>query len=317
MDLSKLKQIAAQLKEDASKSSTVQGEWPNVVFLPAGNHKGRFIVDPDEELYIKYNSYGYFAKGIRDPEDYPEQLPEHFYNRLADVAKELSGTYLKFSRNKKKNFLVYFYLTETDKPDENWQPKNLYCLVADWRFEAAFSNMINSLVTDAPDKLLSSLRPDMPGPLMNINYVRDGQKSVCQISPLFSESPALVTLTDEERALPEDERKRAILEKMGKLGYKPLDISYIKPGFDQKRYDELLDQYEKELAEASAARAAKAAAQGGQATPEQPPQTAQDAPAPENVHQESQPAPQQEAVAEQPAQTPPSSNPFEKYKRQS
>lgn len=261
-DMSKLAGIAKQLKEDTASQGGGGGEWPNTVFLPEGVHRGRFIIDPAEELYLKYNSYGYFAKGIRDPEDYPDQLPAHFHNRLSELATELATDYLKFGRKRKTNFLVYFWLQETDSPSEDWKANNLYCLLCDWRFEAAFSSMINSLMKDAPEKLLASLRPEQKGPIIEINYVR-GNQGRCSVSATFSEGNPIVHLTEDEQKLSADDQKKAIDDKMGKLGYKPLQLSYIKPGFDQVRYDALVKSYEDELTQLRQQRNLKKAGEAG------------------------------------------------------
>lgn len=329
MNLDKLKAITNKLSEEQQKSGgdNNNGEWPVVCFPPEGVTRGRFIVDPTGELYEKYYNYGYFNKGIRDPETLdPKELPEHFHNRLGELAKTLSKDHMKFSRGRKTSFLVYFYVTSTDIKDEKFKPNTLVCLVGDGRFANAFNDVLQSLMKDAADKLLNSLSPDKKGPIMEINIVR-GTQGKCVISPTFSELDPLVTLTEEEQALPDDQRQKLIAEKLAPRGYKPLSISYIKPGFQQDKYDRLVTEYQAELDEIIAKKKAKAGenpdpqpeSQGqDQAEPAQE-QKAEEPKVSEAVPAESTPAVSEtpaESVSEPKVSEPTATeNPFAKYKR--
>lgn len=257
MNLDKLKQITSKLSEEQAKAgSNHNGEWPLVCFPPDGIFRGRFITDPSGELYEKFFHYGYFAKGIRDPETVPkDQLPADFRNELQEVSKKLVEN-KKFSRGRKTAFLVYFYITAVDNPTEDFKVGNLVCLVGDGRFANAFNDVLQSLMKDASDKLLNSLSPDKKGPIMEVNIVR-GAQGKCTISPTFSELDPLVNLTPEQQNLPEAERQKLIAEALGPRGYKPLAISYIKPGFDADKYATLLTSFKEELAEIEAKKAAK------------------------------------------------------------
>jgi hypothetical protein len=104
---------------------------------------------------------------------------------------------------------------------------------------------------------MKSLHPEEEGNLMSISYVRDKQKSTCSISPLFSSGKPLVTLTEEQKSLPDNERTALINELMGDYGYRPLSVSYIRPGFNQEKYDALVKAYESELTTLRAGKSAK------------------------------------------------------------
>lgn len=329
MNLDKLKQITNKLSEDQSSSGNGGngGEWPVVCFPPEGITRGRFIVDPEGELYEKYFHYGYFNKGVRDPDTLdPKELPEHFYNTLGDLGKTLSKDHKRFSRGRKTAFCVYFYVTATDIKDEKFKPNTLVCLVGDGRFAGAFNDVLQSLMKDAPDKLLNSLSPDKSGPIMEINIVR-GAQGKCTISPTFSELGPLVELTEEESKLEDSARQKLINERLAPRGYKPLSISYIKPGFDQAKYDALVKLFREELTEIESKKAAKEgeekpadSASNSDKPAEEQPAVNQEQPAQSTPTETSTPSETSEAKAEESApqvtETAASSNnPFAKYQR--
>lgn len=248
MDLNKLKDIATKLKSDKNKSN-FNGEYPQAVFIPDGIHKGRFIVDPEDEVYHKMFTYGYFARGIEDPAQLTTGLPEGFdrdNHPLRQLANILMDDYKKWGRGSKFSFLTYYYLVETDAANEDWQPGNLYCLIGNGRFADAFTDMLSSLVSDSPEHLLNSLNPAKEGPIMQITF-QHGAQGKCSISPTFKTSPPIVERTAEDT----DETYN---EKMGALGYRSLKYSYIYPGFSQEKYDALCKAYEEELQKLSSGR---------------------------------------------------------------
>lgn len=332
MDLNKLKSIADKLKQEKNASAAGSGEWPNVAFIPDGTHKGRFIVDPNDEVYTKYFTYGYFSKGIRAPErDDSMKVPDGFDREnhpLRQAATILVEEYKKFSRGAKFNFLVYFYLISTDKPSDDWKPNTLYCLLGNGRFADAFTDMLTSLVSDSPEHLLKSLSPDQEGPIMQIVF-QGGPQGKCSISPTFSNYPPIV-------AREAGESDESYKERIGKLGYKPLEYSYIKPGFDQAKYDALLAAYLKELEELSAksksnsgqnSDSATEAKQINQASDDDPPfevdekpkaGAASPAPAENTSSQEQkQPEPQPQSTAETapPVATTVKNDPFQRFRK--
>lgn len=252
--LDKLKANIKKLKEQTQGQST-PGEWPNCIFLPEGTHKGRFIVDPNGDLYERYATYGYFAKGIRAPEYMDKSdLPEGFDQENHDLKKMgeiLSGDYLKFKYGAKWNFITYFYLMETDNKSDNWQPGNLYCIICKTKFARAFNDFMSSM-SDSIEAIFEILDPSKPcvGWIsMTVTGGAQGQTSITYV-PHKCEAicPRQDNQTDEQW-----------LEEMGKLGYKPLNVSYIRPGFNQEKYDKLCQEYATALDEAVANRKAKEA----------------------------------------------------------
>lgn len=243
MDINKLKAIAGKIKEekDAQKGT---GEWPQTVFLPEGVHKGRFIYDPNQDLFEKYAHYGFFASGFRAPEDLPDDvLPEGFDKEnhpLREITEELAER-LHFKFGRKFSFITYFQLVSTDSPSDDWKPGTLYCIVANNKFANAFTHMITSLAEDSPEQLLNSLSPDKKGPLMEIVFER-GAQGKASISPTFVMAEPVLART-------ENEEDAAYAERLGKLGYKPLAVSFIKPGFDKEKYENLLKRAKEALDE--------------------------------------------------------------------
>jgi hypothetical protein len=250
VDLNKLKAIAGDLKknqEDRKKNSG-GGDWPKATFLPDGTHKGRFIFDPNEEIYTKYESIGYFANGLRNPENYKEQWPEGFYNEIPDLSKELTGEYKIWKYGMKTNFLVYFYLLETDAKSENWQPGTLYAIIGNWKFEDAFTDLLTNMVSDAPEKILTSLDPSKPGPVFQITS-QGGNQGKCNISATFKESPEI---------------------SMEGQGYKSLDVAYIRPGFDLEKYTKMVKAMREELARCKQRRADAGSSEKKEETKDEP-----------------------------------------------
>jgi len=251
MDLAKLQNIATQLKKDKN-SSNFGGEYPKAAFIPDGTHKGRFIVDPDDEVYHKMFTYGYFSRGIEDPvsckpydPEHPDTkgaLPEGFdtdNHPLKTLATILADDYNKWGRSRKFVFLTYFYLISTDAPNENWQPGNLYCIIGNGKFADSFTDMLSSLVADSPEHLLKSLNPSKEGPVMQIIY-QGGSQGKCNIGATLTTHPAIVERTNEDT----DE---TYAQKISELGYRSLRYSYIYPGFNKDKYDNLVKQYTEEL----------------------------------------------------------------------
>lgn len=243
LSASALKNKIKMMKEQQNKT-TSNGEWPNCVFVPEGTHKGRFIVDPDGEISDSYYTYGYFAKGIRDPQGLSaEELPEGFdveNHPLKQLSEILAGDYNKFARRPRCVYLIYFYLMETDNKSDNWQPGNLYCLIANKKFYSAF----NSLMTGLEDSIEELVQIMDPGSKSNgwivVSVNGSGASGTINMSymphrcdPIVERTP---TMTDEE-----------FNKEMGKLGYRTLEQSYIRPGWNQEKYDNLVAQYTAEL----------------------------------------------------------------------
>ena len=218
--------LLGKVKDMKSKGEG-NGKFPKSAFIPEGTHKGRFIIDPTGELFTEYYAYGYFGKGIRDPKSLkPSQLPEGFEDRLSTVIEKLSQYHWKYRA--KKTFLVWFWLEETNAVEKDrWEPKNLYCLIGNNKFQSSFLDFIQSLGTDAPDELQRSLNPFEAGVLLQM-MVTSGQQGQVQFSTAFP-----------NKELPPLNLKDQV--------YTTLEEAYIRPGFNQEKYDALLKEYEGEL----------------------------------------------------------------------
>lgn len=215
----KSKVASYQVKE----SSGGDKKWPSCTFLPDGKHKGRFITDPNSEIFLDYWSYGYFANGVRDPKSCKD-LPSGFKDELKEIYESVLKPLNKWSYGPKNPHIAYFYLYETDSPNpENWVPDNLYVIVATKNFGEAYTSFLSSLAKDAPEDIMSSLNPEREGIILTIESKsgRDGKCSIGAGYPVKKAPP----INMEGRA------------------YLPLDDCYIKPGFSQERYDKLVAKY--------------------------------------------------------------------------
>lgn len=213
--------LNAIVKEQEKKGN--HSEYPNVTFLPEGTHKGRFFVDPKDEIFLEYYTYGYFANGIRDPAGLDEsELPDGFVHKLEEVAEELAELgYYKY--RSKYNFICYFYLIETDARSDDWKPGNLYVIICNRTFSKSFINFITSLTKDAPEALIDTLSPDKTGALLTISFT-GGRDGTCSIGAAFPTKQ--VEPTD-----------------MTDLPWIPLEDAHIRPGFNQAKYNRLLEKY--------------------------------------------------------------------------
>lgn len=198
------------------------GEWPQCTFFPEGNHKLRFLVDPVNEPYCEFYSYGYFARGIRDPKD-DTGVPEGFKNELEEIFENELKPLQKWSYGSKNNFLVYIWLYETDSPSDNWQPNNLYVAICNNKFAESYVTFLSTLAKDAPEEILKSLKPTSTGVILSVSF-KGGSQGGCSIGAAFPTKMAdPIDLTGKP--------------------YIPLDLAYIRPGFKQDKYDALVKKY--------------------------------------------------------------------------
>lgn len=219
-------------------------EYPPTVFLPDGNHKVRFIVDPTDEFMCEYYSFGYFGRGIRDPLGLVDRsgIPEGFENELPELAKKISELG-KYSYGAKYNMIVYMYLYDTDAKSEDWKPNTLYAVIGNRKFSEAYINFISTLAQEAPEAILDILNPSKPANLLNLSY-KGGRDGNCSIGGTF---PAKTVDPINMEGVP----------------YIPLEQCYIKPGFSIEKYNALVEKYKKDLAQLQAAKEARMAANGG------------------------------------------------------
>lgn len=302
-----LEALMNKVKDYQSKSSG-DGKFPKTVFLPEGNHKGRFIVDPNGELFTEYYSIGYFNKGIRDPRGLPQEaLPAGFKDYLSDVVEELREYKYKFSP--KRTFLVWFYLEETQSVEKDkWEPGNLYCIIGNARFAKAFLQFVQSIGEAAPQELQKMLTPSESSVQLQIISTAGSQGSVA-ISPTFPQ----------KTSNPIDVSKHV---------YVSLEEAYIRPGFNQEKYNALYKEYREELDKLVASGAKKMSeeedqqeipnqAQGSTPTaPEAQPQAQpQPQPSPQPAQVETQQPVAQEATP--PAENPTQDDPWAKFRKQS
>lgn len=285
LTLDKLKDIVHKANK---KEGTGGGKFALTSFLPDGRHQGRFIVDPSNEIYSQYYSYGYFGKGTRTPEA-GDTLPEGFVDELKDIHKELQG-HRVYKYGPKFNMIFYFYLISTDRPSDNWKPGNLYAVIGDRKFSTSYINFITALANDAPEALLDSLNPDKSGVLLSIDYKfgRDGGCSIGAAFPQKTIDP--LDLTDQV--------------------WVDLEQAYIRPGFDITRYNALLAEAKEVLEKKKEERAKWIQTKEGQA------EVAAESKKEEPTQEEPQ---EEEAVAEAPEEEKKvtgevdTSNPWAKY----
>lgn len=213
------------------KSSGGDGprEYPTVCFLPEGKHKVRFILDSAGEFISEYFTYGFFARGIRDPFGLPkEQLPPNFENKLQIMYDEFFKARLRYKYGSKKNCLAYVYIYETTvKGDERWKPGNLVVANGNGKFGRALINWANGLSQDAIEELNKTLDPSQEGIILNLEYTR-GAQGDCSIGATF---PV---------------RREGPID-LSNFVYSDLESAYIKPGFDEVKYNALVKQYEEDM----------------------------------------------------------------------
>lgn len=213
------------IKADESGGNGAQ----NVVFMPEGKHRGRFIIDASgKHFYAKFDAYGYFRAGVRDPsqresevEGVPEELKTHRH-----PLQELYYNYLrhaqKWSMGKQTVFLFYFYLVETDSPADNWKAGNLYAVIGKRIHEEAVMSFIENMTANAPDQIVSMLDPSAETPLLDLQYKggKDGKCTVAPFFPLKNTGPVDTSAFD----------------------YGVLEDLYIPKMFSQERYDKLVEK---------------------------------------------------------------------------
>lgn len=234
--LESLMAAAGELTARKTEQDKGNGDWPNCAFIPDGNHKGRFIIDPTNKIYFEVATHDYFRNAIICP-DGDTGVPEGFVNELTDLNKELAESqFWKFGR--KQNFMTYFWLVETDNPSDEWKPNTLYCLLGKRTFGDAYTRMITGLSKDAPEALLRILNPKVPGRLLQLTF-QGGMDGTCSISP---------TMSEQLHEMPDLAKDH---------GYGPLNTAYVSPGFNQEKYDKILKKVKEEVAGRRAKTAAK------------------------------------------------------------
>lgn len=235
-----IESLKSKVKTFQDQKSSNTGEWPQSVFLPEGNHKVRFITDPENEIFDSYQTYGYFARGIRDPE-HDTGVPEGFVNELKQLYTEHLQPRNKWSYGSKFNFIAYVWLYETDSPSENWQPGNLYVIIANNKFAESYVAFLGTLAKDAPEEILKTLNPANSGVILSITF-KGGRDGSCSIGASFP------TKIGEP------------LDLKGKP-YIPLSLAYVRPGFNQEKYDALVKKYKEDINKFSAIAGANSTAE--------------------------------------------------------
>ncbi|BCG50116.1 hypothetical protein [Ralstonia phage RP13] len=229
--------LQSAVKAFQDKKNDQSGDWPKTTFLPEGTHKGRFITDPKDEFMTDYWAFGYFNKGIRDPDSVPtEQKPEGFVNELKSFYEEKFKPLNQWKYGAKKNVIALFYLHETDAQSDNWQPGNLYYIVTNNKFADAYTQFLAMLAKDAPEEVIKTLDPAQAGVLLTLQF-KGGQQGSCSIGAAFPQ----------KMLEPIDVTKHV---------YVSLEDAYIKPGFNLDKYNTLLESYKQAYAKLSGQTAA-------------------------------------------------------------
>lgn len=235
--------IAAKISKISNKQkSSGNGEFPKCSFLPEGNHVMRIITDPDDEILLEYYARGYFGSGIRDIKGVDKsELPENFTDELDTVAKRLSDLGI-WKYNSKYVCLIYVWLISTTSENENWKPNNLYCVIGDRTFSKSIQSFLIGTNSDSPDYLQKMLNPNEKGLGVKISYERSkskGDRPTCNVQPYIGKdfNPVICDEINFEGQ-----------------GYKSLNYSYISPGFNQEKYDNLLNKAREDLRQKEAYR---------------------------------------------------------------
>ena len=202
----------------------------NVTFMPEGKHRGRFIIDATGKHYFaKFDAYGYFRAGVRDPSQKDETAVTNVPAELKTHRHPLQELYYNYLRHAKKwsmgkqtVFLFYFFLVETDSPSENWKPGNLYVVIGKRIHEEAVMGFIENMTTNAPDQIVNMLDPSVETPLLDFQY-KGGTDGKCTVAPFF---PVKNTGPVDTSA----------------FDYGALEDIYIPREFSQERYDKLVEK---------------------------------------------------------------------------
>ena len=214
---------------DYEQASAGPVDTSNAVFLPDGIHKGRFIIDKSgKEFFTMFNTYGFFNAGIRDPKEC-DDVPEDFVNVLQPLYWDYLRHAQKWSRNRSTTVLCYFYLVDTNKPSEKWQPGNLYCIIGKKKFGDAITAFFSNIVKDAPELAIPMLNPDLETDMVSLSVTsgRDGGISISVAYP----------------------PKKASAVDLSTANYTDLQHAYIAPGFDKEKYNRLVVKYLNEIQE--------------------------------------------------------------------
>lgn len=229
-------QIIKRAKEmqEAKAKRNQGGNFPNVTFLPEGDHVVRIFQDPHSELYREERIRGYFNYAHVIPDEcknWPEDKDPY---ELDPICEELSE-YRIWKYNVKDTFMFYCHVISTNNTNENWKPGETYIVLGDWRAKNAFQDFIIGVSDDSPEILAQCIDPGVEGPGVGIMYNRDGQKTSLTITPKFNKSPP-VELDDK---------------------YIPLSQAYVRAEYIEENYSRLKKKATEELKATRAARKAK------------------------------------------------------------
>lgn len=171
--------------EKARKEDTYYngGDFTPATFLPEGNHKLRFFVDPEGELIRKVLLHGSMKDNTFCPnilrqegeEDIPEDLPKE-----CEICKECE--HIKGWKDNPKlsqRNMVYAYLHSTDSKSDYWVPGNWYAVISRGpRLRNALLSFVDNMIKDAAEYVLAMLDPQKEGWMVSVEVVRGTQGRV-------------------------------------------------------------------------------------------------------------------------------------------
>lgn len=209
-----------------AKKETNQG-GPSLGYLPEGDHAIRWLFDPDGEIYREVVCHQMGRLKTICPDWAAEKDPEgeHPLCEICKIAEEHD----KWQWRRRFNCLVYGYVLTTKQQSEYWQADTTYVIIGNTRLKRELIDMLEKLVEDSDEYLLTMLTPTMNGPFTNVSVVKGSQGNV-SITPTVSTKkvPPIEFEADE---------------------YVPLGECFIPERFDMIAYNNVLREVKGKLAE--------------------------------------------------------------------
>lgn len=169
---------------------------PSIGFLPEGDHKIRWLFDPEGEIYREVVCHRAGKRWILCPDWLAEKDSENEYPvcGFCKLAEERDDWKLK----RRFNYLAYGHVVETKNVSEYWDAETTYVIIGNTRLKRSLVEMLETLVDDSEEYLLTMLTPTMSGPFTNVVVTKGSQGNV-NITPTVStkKSPPMEFEEDE------------------------------------------------------------------------------------------------------------------------
>lgn len=216
--------VRKTIEKNKNESKT---SGPSIGFLPEGDHKIRWLFDPEGEIYREVVCHRGGKRWILCPDWLAEKDSENEYPvcGFCKLAEERDDWKIK----RRFNYLAYGHVVETKNVSEYWDADTTYVIIGNTRLKRSLVEMLETLADDSEEYLLTMLTPIMSGPFTNVQVTKGSQGSV-NITPTVSAKKCPPMKFEEDE-------------------YQPLSKCWVSTKFEINAYTAALKETKDQLAE--------------------------------------------------------------------